>query len=278
VLLKEKNNHRNHWWALIICVALGIGIGVWHNRASRHGKADPLSAAVLTVTSPIIHILVATTNWMNREFGWIIQGPSLSRKYAALRLQNENLQAQIAQLQEDAIDAQRLKSELGFAMSPPLHKIPATILSMRPIPNFQTMVISRGSRDGVKPDSVVVAPLGVVGHVFDVAPTTSSVILLTDPNSAIGAMVQRANSRAVCICKGNGTPLLSIAYLGPNADIRIGDTMISSGLGGAQGVYPKGLVIGTVVSITNDPSTASRQILVKPAVDFDRLEEVYILK
>lgn len=278
MLLKERNNHRNHWWALILCVALGIGLGVWHNHSSKNGKADPLSAAIRTVSSPVIHILVATTNWMNREFGWIIHGPSLSRQNAELRLQNENLQAQIAQLQEDAIDAQRLKSELGFVLSPPLDKISATILSMRPIPNFETMVVSRGSRDGVKPNSVVVAPLGVVGHVYDVAPTTSSVILLTDPSSAIGAMVQRASSRAVCICKGNGTSLLSVAYLGPNADIRVGDTMISSGLGGTQGVYPKGLVIGTVVSITNDPSTASRQILVKPAVDFDQLEEVYILR
>jgi rod shape-determining protein MreC len=152
------------------------------------------------------------------------------------------------------------------------------VLSFRPNINFDTLVISRGSRDGVKLNSVVVAPAGVVGHVYDVGLTTSAVLLLTDSYSAVGAMVQRPQSRAIGVCKGSREPLVSMLYLARDADVKVGDIIVTSGRGGDRGIYPSGLPIGTVVEVQNDASGSTRHVSVKPAVDASKLEEVYVLR
>jgi rod shape-determining protein MreC len=278
VLRKDREKRNGKYLSILLCIILGVTLGVIHNRNAQKGRSDAFTSVIRTATSPFIGAISGTGKWFNRQFGWLIHGKTLAAENRVLRSQNQALQEEVAQLREDEIDAQRLRSELGFASSPPYHKIPAVIIAIRPNPNFETMTIQRGSRDGIRPDSVVVSPQGVVGHIFDVGLITSSVLLLTDSNSAIGAMVQRMDSRSIFVCKGNGTSMLSVAYLDRNADIRIGDTIISSGLGGQGGIYPKGLVIGTVYSITTDVADSSRHILIKPAVNFDRLEEVYILQ
>ena len=218
------------------------------------------------------------SGWCGRQTNWVFHGRYLDTENRILREENARLLEENARLHEADATAQRLRLQIGFAASPPSHKLPADVISVRPNPNFETIVIARGSRDGVRLNSVVVSQLGLVGHIFDVAPTSSAVVLLTDANSSVGAMVQRPESRAIGVCKGSGSSLLSMAYLSREAGIKLGDVIISSGLGGEMGIFPKGVVIGSVTSISSDAAGSTLKISVKPSVNFGRLEEVYVLK
>lgn len=278
MLRNERNNRRGQLLPVLVCIIIGVSLGILHNRATQRGKSDPVVSVIRTVTRPFVGAAVGTERWFSRQVGWLFHGRTLARDNRLLIQQNQSLREEVARLQEADIDAARLRKQLGFQALTPHGKIAADIISMHPNPNFETMVISRGSRDGIKQDSVVVSPLGLIGHIYDVAPTSSSVLLLTDSNSAVGAMVQRSQSRSTGVCKGNGSGVLSMAYLPRDADVLVGDQIVSSGLGGKMGIYPKGLVIGVVSNVTADPSGAGRRVYVRPSVDFDRLEEVYILQ
>lgn len=277
MLQKPARRHSKHL-GIAICLLLGMTLGAWHNRAAANGRTDVVTASVRTLTSPFILMTSRVGSWIGRQVGWLFHGKSTDNELQRLRRENAQLKEEVARLREADITAARLRGELGFATAASPTKLPADVVAFKPIEGFDTVVIGRGSRSMVRIHDVVVSPLGLVGQVTDVAPTTSSAILLTHPESSVGAMVQRPESRAVGICKGNGAELLSLSYLSQTADVKIGDTIVSSGLGSEYGVYPKGIVIGTVVSVAPDASGSSKFVQVRPAVDFTRLEEVYVLK
>ena len=277
MLQKPARRHSRHL-GIAICLALGMTLGAWHNRAAANGRIDVVTSSVRTLTSPFILLTSNVGRWIGRQVGWIFHGKSTDSELRRLQRENVQLKEEVARLREAEITAARLRSQLGFASSVSPKKLPADVVAFRPIEGIDTVVIGRGSGSKVRIHDVVVTPTGLVGQVMDVAPTTASAILLTHPESSVGAMVQRAESRAVGICKGNGTELLSLAYLSQTADVKVGDTIVSSGLGAEYGVYPKGIVIGTVVTVAPDASGSSKFVQVKPAVDFTRMEEVYVLK
>jgi rod shape-determining protein MreC len=278
VLRKERDTSRKRFRGIIVCVLVGILLGMWHNRQVSHGRSDIVTNSIRTVTSPFVSAASGVGGWFGRQFGWLFNGRSLAEENRRLHAENDALRQENATLREADITAQRLRLQLGFPVAPPADKIAANIVSYRPYPGFETMVISRGTRDGITLRSVVLSPVGLVGQVYDVGPTTSAVLLLNDSSSAVGAMVQRPESRATGVCKGNGSELLNLNYLSRDADVKVGDTIISSGLGGEKGVYPKGLPIGKVTRVSDDASGSTRLVTVKPSVNFGRLEEVYVLK
>ncbi len=261
---------------LTVLVGGGIGLGMWHNVSARRGAQDPVTGSVRTAAVPVIGAASGAGGWVSRQVGWLAEGRSIVEENRRLQEENRRLREQVAALTEADVELRRLRAQVGFATMLP-RKLPCDVVSLRPDPRFETMVINRGSRDGVRLHSVVAEPLGLVGQVYDVAPTSSAVLLLTDPNSSAGAMVRRTGSRAVGVCKGDGGGLLSLAYLGPEANVKVGDVVISSGLGGPEGVYPKGLVIGDVAAIVPAGSGSGRVVKVRPAVDFSRVEEAYVL-
>jgi rod shape-determining protein MreC len=278
VLPNQRGSRRLRLATVLVFVLLGVAFGMWHNRTSARRRPDPITSSTRTVTTPLVGAVVSVREWFGRQTGWLLRGRSLARENVGLRTEVARLREENARLHEADNTVQRLRRQLGFQDVPVIKRIAADVLAIRPNPSFETLVIHRGSRDGVRVDSVVVAPEGVVGHVYDVAPTTAAVLLVTDANSAVGAMVQRAASRAVGVCHGTGGALLTMSYLDQDADVRVGDTIVSSGMGAEQGVFPKGLVIGTVTRVGRDAAASARLVLIRPAVDVRRLEEVYVLR
>lgn len=139
-----------------------------------------------------------------------------------------------------------------------------------------TFTIDRGENDGIKPNMAVVVPSGVVGFVTDIYPNSARVQTFLDPRSAIGVIVQRPESRLAGVVKGDGNHpnkpmMVNIAREG---DVLVGDKLITSGYGG---IYPKGLLVGNVLSIENDTEGFVKNATIQPTVDFHRLEEVFII-
>ncbi|MCC6729306.1 MAG: rod shape-determining protein MreC [Chthonomonadales bacterium] len=277
MLRNDQGSKRNRTLAVVLCVLVGATLGVWHNRAQESGRPDGVTSAVRFVVVPFVQATLAVSRWGGRQVGWLFRGRGLARENRRLHSRVEALEQEVARLRETDATARRLRSQLGFRDAPPGPKLAADVVSFQPSRYVNSMLIARGTRSGVRVGSVVVAPEGLVGHVYDVAPNSASVLLITDTNAAVGALVQRPQSRVAGVCRGLGNGLLTMVYVNRDADVRVGDTIISSGLGGEKAIYPKGIVIGTVTSASNDLSGSSRRVTVRPAVRFDHLEEAYVL-
>lgn len=278
MLESQRPNGRIRIVGVLVAVVLGTALGVWHNRRERAGLTDPVTAAVGVVTTPIVRGMVSAKRWVSRQTGWLVRGRFADEENRRLREEVRRLREENAALQEAAATAQRLRKQLGFPQTPPAPKLAADVIAYRPDPMFDTMVIARGARDGVRVGSVVLAPEGLVGSVYAVGPTSASVMLLTDTNAAVGAMVRRPESRATGVARGEGDGTMALLYVPRDADVRVGDAITSSGLGGNEGIYPKGLPIGTVIAVGDPGASATRPIRIRPFAPFGRLEEVYVLR
>lgn len=271
---ESKPNGRRYWIALGFIVA-GVAAGSMHARAVDSGHGDVVVTVVRGAVAPPARVVNGVFDWVGGQVSWIFRGRASAEEIDSLRGEVAQLKAENARLTEARIDLDRLKQDLGFVHSKSVPPLAANVIARRSDPKFDTLMIDHGSSDGVHPNSVVVSRSALVGRVFEVTPNTASVLMLTDQNSGVGARVQHADSRAVGICKGDNTGELSLVYLPSNAAVKAGDVIVTSGLGG---VYPAGILIGTVLSVANEEGNVQKTARVRPGADFDRLEEVYLLR
>lgn len=265
-------------WAVVVLLLLGFGLGVLNTRSERVGRADPVTSAVQAIFSPAIRGLHSFGAWWHRELSWIAFARRQADENRRLRRDLADTKGKLSALQEAEATNRRLRALLGFRPVEFPKRIPADVIALQALPDVDTMLIGCGTRHGVKPNAVVVAPAGVVGYVIKAGATTSTVLLITDSACAIGGRVQRANSRVMGVCRGRRNGTLEMLFVNGAADLRAGDAIVSSGLGAEGGIFPKGLPIGTVTLIDTDAAGTSRTVVVQPAVQFDRLEEVFVLQ
>ena len=188
-----------------------------------------------------------------------------------LRRERDTLRMQVNQLQGKAAEADRLAALMNFRQA---HRdvplLPAMVIGASADTASQTIYIDRGARDGVQKNMGVITPEGVVGRVIDAYRDTAHVILLTDRDSGIGAMV--ADSRIQSPVGGTGEPLIVMKYV-PNDDtVNVGDRVVTSGM---DRIFPKDIPIGTVVDV--QAGNPFKQIRVRTAANLERLEEVIVV-
>jgi len=176
------------------------------------------------------------------------------------------------QLAEIELSNQRLRKLLNFKQNISNRVIPAEVIGKDPSTWFKTIVIDKGSADGIEKGFPVVIPEGIVGQVIEISRRHSKVLLIIDPNSAVDALVQRTRSRG--LIKGGIGGRCLFKYVLRKHEIRIGDTVISSGL---DGVYPKGLLVGKISSVIRRNAGIFQEVTVIPNVDFEKLEQVLVM-
>jgi len=178
-------------------------------------------------------------------------------------LERENLM-----LREAMIENQRLKILLkarDYAQD--RSYLLCRVIARSPTTWLRSVVIDKGERDGVRPNTPIVDGNGVVGKVVSSQPFSSSVMLLIDPDMKIGGIVQR--TRAMGIVYGDSTNICKMKYLMGEKDAAVGDLVLTSGVGG---IFPKGIPIGKVVKVRRKGTFFEADII--PASDLSRLEEV----
>lgn len=166
----------------------------------------------------------------------------------------------------------RLSKLLQLKDSLPPPTLTAQIVGRDPSLWFRTIIIDRGSSEGVEKGMPVVTVEGVVGQILDTSPNYSKVLLANDPNSAIDVLVQK--NRVQGILKGNGSSGFNLLYVLKNADVEKGDAIVTSGLGD---IFPKGLPVGKVSEVTKSKRGMFQKIDIEPAVDFSQLEYLIII-
>lgn len=190
----------------------------------------------------------------------------LKRKLRELTFWKENV------YEELLLSCKRLKKLLEFKEKMAYSLLPARVVGIVPFPFTREIIIDRGEKDGVTKDAVVVHPEGLVGRVSEVYTYRSRVLLLTDERSMVGVRVER--TRDIGLLQGEGGGKGKILYLTQKAELRVGDRVVTSGLGG---IFPPGIGVGKIVEIEKDPSYLFQKVRIEFLVDFTRLEEVLVL-
>jgi rod shape-determining protein MreC len=182
------------------------------------------------------------------------------------------LNTRLLQAGEAVAANERLKKLLDLKTSLRMQTVAATVIGEDGTPWFKTIVIDRGSVDGLREGMPVVASDGVVGQLVKVAAGSSRVLLLTDHASGIAGIVQRTRARGVI--KGEGGSRCSLEFSLREDEIKVGDTVVTSGIGR---VFPKGLPVGEVTMVKKGEYGIFQTIEVRPKVNMSRLEEVLVI-
>lgn len=194
-------------------------------------------------------------------------------EYMRLRSENESLKARLIGLEDLAQENARLEKLLEFKQRLLHSAVAARVIGRNPSNWNSSMVIDKGSQDGLQLGMPVVSDLGVVGKIAEVSAKKSKVVLLTDPQFSVAALVQRPRESG--LISGSLQGVLRMRYINENARIRIGDTVITSKLSTS---FPEGLLIGDVIRVEDNLRSATVECLIRPAVNLSAIEEVLVIK
>ena len=253
-------------------VILGYQVRVPHERGAVRLTRVWVMALFTPLEKAIVHTQQGVTNtW--QDYVWL---RSVRRENDVLRDENEKLRLEQIRLAQDAAQARRLQVLLQFKEQTVSETVAAQIIGASGTETSRTITIDKGVDDGVKADAAVIAPEGVVGKVLRVynEPTmrhTAQVLLLTDPSSGVGAILEK--SRLQGIVRGTQAGELLLQYVMSDEKVESGERVLTSG---GDRVFPKGMQLGTVTQVSPGPELFLN-IRVKPAAQLTRLEEVLVI-
>lgn len=270
-MLLDAVGRRRRFVVFVVLCILSLGVLTDQVRAPDKRRASWLAPAAEAVLTPLTAGLSRIGDKVGAARSMLTEIGTLHGENARLRLEVARLRADNAQLQEAAKEALRLRTLLAFKQQP-YRTVSARVIGRDPSHWFNTVLIDRGGGDGIRRNDPVVTSEGLVGRVIETAGSWARVLLLLDPRSAAGVLV--GQSRDAGVAEGQGQPLLRVRYLSRDADIRAGDKVVTAGLGE---IYPRGLPVGAVVSVSRTEADLFQEALVRPDADLRHLEEMLVL-
>ena len=262
---------RNSVIIIVVVVFLAINIVAISVLDNRMVSLGP-SRIMITLFSPFQKMVSGSIGFFEDIWRNYFNLVSVSMENDRLRKQLEIAKNKLVDAVEIELANERLRSLLHFQKSTRLKMLASEVIAKDPSAMFQTMMIDKGEQSGLKVGLPVVLPEGIVGQIIEVAPHYAKVLLVTDSNSSVDALVQRTRARGVV--KGSTFGDCRLVYVLRKYEVNKGDILISSGL---DGVYPKGIRVGHVASVVKRNSGVFQTVEVEPYVNFDKLEEVLII-
>lgn len=263
----------------IIVVVLSIGLIIaLMVTAMPQGAMSSVEGFVGRLFMPIEKAAYSVSSFFSNWFGSMEENRYVKEEYHRLSELATEQQNELIEKDELAAEVERLQGLLQFKEeNPDVTVYGARVISKNPGNWFNTLVVDRGSDDGVDVDMAVMTEKGLVGRVIEVGKHWSKVLTIIDSESAVSAIAQRSRDNGTVqgdTTLYDGEGLCRMIYLPQDATVREGDVVITSGLGD---IFPKGLYIGEVVRVENEPFAVYKTAVIKPGADFQRLEEVLII-
>jgi rod shape-determining protein MreC len=197
----------------------------------------------------------------------------LSEENNRLRSRITFLTSKIKEMNAVAEENNRLNDLLGFKKSAPYAMVPAQVIGRDPSNWSNSLIIDKGSVHGIKRNSAVLSVAGLVGRTTDVGRYSSKVLLISDPNSKVGVVIQKNRQGGILTGRPDGK--CRMIYIALDSDVAIGDKVITAGFGG---IFPKNVLAGSVAGIDKEPGRLYKYAVVKPAQDLSKIEEVLCIK
>lgn len=257
---------------LIGLIVASVVMMTVYGREGETGPLHTLQSAVSGAVSPL-RIVGGSIESATSTVGDTVDNITADQStLSGLREYNEQLVQQYSQMEEYKQEAQRLQKLLDLKDTYQIEGTGARVIGRSSEAWSQTVIINKGSDDGVSTGQTVMGTSGVVGQIASTSSHTATVRLLTDPQSGAAAMVQ--SSRAEGILRGSLVGLLYLEDLDADAEVNVGDVIVTSGLGGS---YARGLIIGTVVKVDAQQGDTSRRAVVSPNDAISTLEDVLVV-
>lgn len=190
-----------------------------------------------------------------------------------LQKENDELKTRLNQMTESQNELERLRTLLDFQKNTKMDLVPAQVIGRDLVPDHNTITINKGTKHGLKAGQAVLTVSGAVGYIFKPQYFTSHVMLVTDRYSVVDALIQK--TRAHGIVEGKSPELCVLQYVERTEDVKPGDLIVTGGL---DNIFPKGFPLGVVTNVERKTKSASLIIDLKPVVDANKVEEVFIVK
>jgi len=241
-------------------------------RMKQRKGMDFLDAFLLEACAPVQKastFLIRTVQGTFQRYIFLtqVQQENLMLKQKVAALQEEN-----HQMKELSLTNERLRRLVQFREKISSPMVASEVIGQDPTSWFKSVTIDKGEKDGVRQGMAVISPEGVVGQILKTSSNYATVLLITDYNSAIDAIVRR--TRAKAIVEGKGENRCQLKYLLRMQDVVVGDIVVSSGLGGN---FPKGLLVGEIRKVEKDTQGVFQYAELAPSVDLTKLEEVFVI-
>jgi rod shape-determining protein MreC len=254
-----------------LIIATFIGLFMLMSQTHTNEGTSRFQSVVQTLTYPIQASVNSVASTFKNFWNSYISLIDANEENKLLRQQLLDKEEQMNQHIENSVQFLRLRDQLLFASKKITEKIFAEIIGESADNNHDISLINRGSNQLVQRNYIVLRKEGLVGRIQSVSPFQSSVQLITDHRSRVSALIQRNRIRGLTYGTHNG---LEMRQINQHANIKIGDRVISSGLGG---LYPKGLLIGWVKEIRHQKHELFKTAILDSAVDFNQIEEVFVI-
>ena len=227
---------------------------------------------ILWVTSPVQKTVTfgfsGITSWLNHYVMLV----NVKKENEKLLKENNHLVEIVNNMKEIEKENERLRGMLAFKQKYLPSGVSAEVTARDTTSEYQTIRINKGRDVGLERRMPVITPSGVVGQLINVWENYSDVLLMTDHNHAMDVIVQRSRARG--ILKGGSSVQCELRYLNRTDDVMIGDVLVTSGI---EGIFPKGLLVGTVQEVEKGKFGVTQTVAVEPTVNLSKLEEVYVV-
>jgi rod shape-determining protein MreC len=249
----------------------------------RQGDEGPLASlgdVALTVISPLQEAVSKVTKPIGNFFSTLVRLPSIRRDNQELRAHVAELESQIATSTDDSARLNELEALLGLreGLGDGIATTGARVIA-NGVSNFEwTIIIDKGSSDGIGVDMPVVASAGLVGRVARVAPDSAVVQLIIDPDSFVAGRLDV--TRTTGLVSGEGERELRMSLVPTATEVMPGEQIVTAGYkipGIAEGVFPPGILIGSVSRVLPNEADLEKFITIRPAVDFSALDAVLVV-
>ena len=233
-----------------------------------------------TITSPGRTNVSDTVNAPLRALHNISSAISRIIPFAGYRQENARLRGEIDLLKRSIEESrpvleenQRLKEILGFRKSVPFATMPAEVIGRDASNWSNSVIIDKGASSGIQPNRAVLSTRGLVGRILEVGRYSSRILLITDPNSRVGVVIQRNRQGGMLVGRPDGK--CKMIYIALDSDVTKGDKVVTAGLGTA---FPRGIMVGTVAEVGKERGRLYKYAIIRTSQDMSKLEEVLCIK
>ena len=270
-LLEPETRTRRPGWLLLLVILAILMTSLWY-REGESGIMHRIQVGTETVATPIARVGMWASSPVRTFTAWVGDLGVSRSELQELRNQNDELKARVATLEEQVLQYQQVSQLVATAANANQTGVVASIIGLPQNNWSQVITLDRGSKSGIKVGQPVVGPHGVIGQVTMVGSTYSRVRLITDQASGVASLIQR--TRVEGVTRGSVSGEVTLDFIGADADVLEGDVVITSGSGG---IYPRGLLVGTIVAITNNKTALYQDLTIEPADHIASIEAVMVL-
>ncbi|TEB07320.1 Cell shape-determining protein MreC precursor [Pelotomaculum schinkii] len=259
-----------------LVVLVAVTLAAIHVTIPEPARLTPLGSKFRDVLAPAQSGLT----WLSRQARQVVSLPvslyGAAERSQALEQEVERLQSEIIQLNEYKAENQRLTDLLNYkqVMVQQYDLLVASVIARDPGNWFATVTLNRGSRDGVHENMTVLTPQGLVGRVITVTNANCEVLLITDPRSGVGSLIQETRTPGIVEGTVGSSGTARIIHIPNDAQVEEGQVVVTSGLGS---IFPKGIPIGQIASVSIESAGLFKSADIRLFAGMNQLEEVLIV-